>query len=95
MSIIVLNTDNKNLHFNKSGVWGVKPMKDLIITYSITTDYFLQLNFYLNNNFTNCHNEEVKYSSFEKFIKINHSNFFNISIYPALSLYHPYYFLSI
>ena len=30
-------------------------MKDLIITYNITTDYLLQLNFYLKNNFTNCH----------------------------------------
>lgn len=66
MSIIVLNNDNKNLHFNKSGVWGVKPMKDLIITYNITTDYLLQLNFYLKNNFTNCHNGEHKYFSFEK-----------------------------
>ena len=41
-------------------------MKDLIITYNITTDYLLQLNFYLKNNFTNCHNGEHKYFSFEK-----------------------------
>ena len=55
-------------------------MKDLIITYNIITDYLLQLNFYLKNNFTNYHNEEVKYSSFEKFIKINHFNSFNSNI---------------